>query len=313
MTPSSQTTASNPAPSSPQTTTSTIIIALSGPSSSGKTTLARLLRTLFTHPPNLTTTILHQDDFYKPDSLIPLKSFSSPAYGSRLLADWDCIEAIDLPALSTTLHHIKTYSRLPPSTTSKEDQNTIGPSPVSKLTLSSLTTETRSRLTALFQHQQPQTKIALYLLDGFLLFPSPHLPVSDPRSHLREVIASTAAARLFVPCTREQTVRRRAQRSGYVTLEGFWEDPEGYVEDVVWGNYAVDHAWMFSGQRRADGEEEGNEEVRRRIDAGEVVGEVVQGEGVMVAPLAGEEEGLEGVLTWACERVWAVIEEVVGR
>jgi nicotinamide/nicotinate riboside kinase len=39
-----------------------VIIAISGASSSGKTTLARLLRDIF---PN--TFILHEDDFYKPE------------------------------------------------------------------------------------------------------------------------------------------------------------------------------------------------------------------------------------------------------
>lgn len=40
-----------------------VVIGLSGCSSSGKTTLARLLRDIF---PN--TFILHEDDFYKPES-----------------------------------------------------------------------------------------------------------------------------------------------------------------------------------------------------------------------------------------------------
>lgn len=41
---------------------SALIVAVSGCSSSGKTTLARLLRDIF---PN--TFILHQDDFYRPE------------------------------------------------------------------------------------------------------------------------------------------------------------------------------------------------------------------------------------------------------
>lgn len=41
----------------------TIIIGISGCSSGGKTTLARLLRDLFP-----STFILHEDDFYKPES-----------------------------------------------------------------------------------------------------------------------------------------------------------------------------------------------------------------------------------------------------
>lgn len=40
-----------------------VIIGISGCSSSGKTTLARLLRDIF---PN--TMILHEDDFYKPEA-----------------------------------------------------------------------------------------------------------------------------------------------------------------------------------------------------------------------------------------------------
>lgn len=40
-----------------------VIVAVSGCSSSGKTTLARLLRDIFP-----STFILHEDDFYKPES-----------------------------------------------------------------------------------------------------------------------------------------------------------------------------------------------------------------------------------------------------
>jgi len=40
---------------------------------------------------------------------------------------------------------------------------------------------------------------------------------------------------------------RREARSGYVTLEGFWEDPPGYVDKIVWPNYVEDHAFMFEG------------------------------------------------------------------
>ena len=43
--------------------TRTVIIAISGCSSSGKTTLARLLRDIFPE-----TFILHEDDFYKPEA-----------------------------------------------------------------------------------------------------------------------------------------------------------------------------------------------------------------------------------------------------
>lgn len=51
----------------------TIVIGLSGPSSSGKTTLARHLRSIFDLTPSppasaIKTSILHEDDFYKTDT-----------------------------------------------------------------------------------------------------------------------------------------------------------------------------------------------------------------------------------------------------
>lgn len=30
-----------------------------------------------------------------------------------------------------------------------------------------------------------------------------------------------------------------------MTIEGFWEDPPGYVDKVVWPNYVKDHAFLF--------------------------------------------------------------------
>ncbi len=77
----------------------------------------------------------------------------------------------------------------------------------------------------------------------------------------------------------EEAKRRRERRNGYVTLEGFWEDPEGYFEDVVWPGYVREHGWLFEG-----GDVEGV-----------VKGEVVGREGVRVGEFGW---GLEGSLGW---------------
>jgi pantothenate kinase-related protein Tda10 len=45
----------------------TIIIGLSGPSSSGKTTIARLLKIIFSVDRRVRAFIIHEDDFYFPD------------------------------------------------------------------------------------------------------------------------------------------------------------------------------------------------------------------------------------------------------
>ena len=42
-----------------------------------------------------------------------------------------------------------------------------------------------------------------------------------------------------------------------MTLEGFWEDPPGYVDKIVWPNYVEDHAWMFEGGNVEGGFREG--------------------------------------------------------
>jgi len=92
------------------------IVGISGVSSSGKTTLARLLRDIWPR-----TFILHEDDFYWPDAQIPLKDG---------VADWDCLESIDISTLRSSLNYIKAHAVLPPDLRSKEDQNDVGKSGV---------------------------------------------------------------------------------------------------------------------------------------------------------------------------------------
>lgn len=69
--------------------------------------------------------------------------------------------------------------------------------------------------------------------------------------------------KFFLRVSYAKTKARREARSGYVTLEGFWEDPPGYVDKIVWPNYVEDHRWMFEG-----GDVEGvlKDEVVRELD-----------------------------------------------
>lgn len=224
----------------------TLLIGLSGPSSSGKTTLARLLRSIC----NTTTTrlfILHQDDFYKTDTDIPRKTFWSAEHGARELDDWDCADAVDVPLFRRTLEHVKAHAALPDDMFSKEDQNSVGPDVVGAAVVEALKQEFAGWIAA--KGGQGQTTICL--LDGFLLYPARYIEESSARA-IYDVTETLLDRKLFVPCTRAQTVQRRAARSGYVTLEGFWADPPGFVEDVVWPNFARYHAWMFRNERDHD-------------------------------------------------------------
>lgn len=248
----------------------TLILSLSGPSSSGKTTLARLLRTILNTPlplpyPKISSFILHEDDFYVTDALIPI----DPATG---LADWDCLGAIDVEALILALKHIKLHGRPPDELVSKEDQNEVGDSGVGEQTIEEVGREFRGRLEGAVKGVE-ELKVAI--IDGFLLYAPPEN--GSPLAPLLELLD----VKLFLRTTQAKMRERREKRKGYVTLEGFWEDPEGYLEKIVWPNYERDHKWMFEG-----GDADGGE-VRGRV------GEM----GINIAPGKGETE-MEGLLRW---------------
>ncbi|KAK5046020.1 hypothetical protein LTR84_008807 [Exophiala bonariae] len=305
---------------------STILLGLSGPSSSGKTTLARLLRSIFnlTVPspssPGATNKIslfiLHQDDFYLTDALVPVITVSSTEFGTRDLQDWDCVESLDLDIFESTLRHVKQHGTVPEGSVSKEDQNAVGESGVSddevkrlrgvveeRLRASSSTSTTTTKDTGDNNNNSSSDReLRICILDGFLLYPPPPPPPSEPASsistpltHLHALSSSLLAPRLFLPSTRTQTLTRRARRTGYVTLEGFWTDPPGYVEDVVWPNFARDHAWMYSGGD---------------VDGGSIDEEsLLRDHGVRVCPGRGTWD-MQRVLEWA---VGVLVEEVEAR
>jgi nicotinamide/nicotinate riboside kinase len=230
----------------------TLLLALSGPSSSGKTTIARLLRDIF--PQNVF--ILHEDDFYKTDAEIPLNT-------THNLEDWDCLEAINLPALSAALTHIKTHGSPPPDLQSKEDLNSVGEVDVNSGVLEDL----KRRAEGL----ELRGDVRVAIVDGFLLF-------SEEMKEVRDAFD----VRLFLRTDYETAKRRREARSGYVTLEGFWADPPGYVDKIVWPNYVKEHKYMFH---------DGNVE-------GEVHDDVVGMLGIDVMP-AHTQGDLTASLEWA--------------
>jgi len=120
---------------------------------------------------------------------------------------------------------------------SKEDQNSIGACPVPDSVLASQ----KSRVAYWLGPGRPghrllSSGVNICLLDGFLLYAPSVRPVMDGLD-----------IKLFLLVSREKATARREARDGYVTLEGFWKDPPGYVEKIVWPNYAESHAWLFEG------------------------------------------------------------------
>jgi nicotinamide/nicotinate riboside kinase len=231
-----------------------IILALTGPSSSGKTTLARLLRDII--PDSF---ILHQDDFYLPEEQCVLYSimhnFNSVPLGKHVndyllsllivvccsripidpktkLQNWDCPESLDITAFTTVLDHIHTHGTIPSNHASKEDKNAVGQSGVSPAQIAVCQSHVEKTLVALKEQGADRKTVAI--VDGFLL-----LPIEEVKERLDTI--------LFLRLGLAEAKKRREARKGYVTLEGFWEDPPGYVEDVVWPNYVKYHKPFFMG------------------------------------------------------------------
>ena len=81
------------------------------------------------------------------------------------------------------------------------------------------------------------------IVDGIMLFnegsPLIATPSATPDS------ANPLDLALFVRAPYFDLLKRREARAGYVTLEGFWVDPPGYFDDIVWPGYVKSHSYLF--------------------------------------------------------------------
>lgn len=226
------------------------------------------------------------------------------------LLDWDCAAALSIPAIQSTLHHIQAHGHPPvrppfprlrsrpdppdglplnvpqPSFASKEDLNAVGHCPVPATTIASL----KARVAAWTQPGQPghgllaaPAPLRMCIFDGFLLYaPS----MATIQAHLD--------IKLFLRVSYARAKARREARQGYATIEGWWADPPGYVDRVVWPNYVADHAWMFEG-----GDVEGAFREGVLADAG-----------IRAQVGAGADVEMGETLGWAVETLMGALEEM---
>ncbi|KAJ5655951.1 Phosphoribulokinase/uridine kinase [Penicillium longicatenatum] len=202
----------------------TLVVGISGPSSSGKTTLARLLQRIFcgvdliqptpgtgpgTEKERLNTFIIHEDDFYYPDDQIPYTTTKS---GERI-QDWDTADAIDTNFLAQALAYVRGHGKLPPRLQSKEDQNDETDSGVEDGLVQELRRLVGKRLASNSSTQsQPKT---IAFMEGFLLYSAPGADKDE--SPLRAV-QDQIHLPLFLPASYTNVKTRREARSGYVTI-----------------------------------------------------------------------------------------------
>ncbi|RUS16471.1 P-loop containing nucleoside triphosphate hydrolase protein [Endogone sp. FLAS-F59071] len=194
-----------------------VTIGVSGPSSSGKTTLARHLEKIL---PN--AVIVHQDDFFKPESDIPIDPTTK-------LFNWDCPSALDLPSFVRVLRHVHAEGTLPSSYESKEDRNepTKNAVAVSEERLTVFRERVREML-----GENGDDDWAFVIVDGFMLY-------------YHEDVMRELDARVFVRSSYEVLKRRREARKVYATIEGYWADPPGYFDAIVWPEYLKWNQHLF--------------------------------------------------------------------
>ena len=137
-------------------------------------------------------------------------------------------------------------------------------------------------------------KRRIVLVEGILLF-SPQAPLS--------ALTELYDLKILLRSTRAAAKTRREARNGYVTLEGFWQDPPGYFDEVVWPGFMKAYGGLFVG-----GDVEGSldeEQIDRiGVKMGPLLGDAIRYEG---EEKNGEE--LQAVLDWIIE---IIAEEMTG-
>ncbi|ANZ75035.1 BA75_02256T0 [Komagataella pastoris] len=186
-----------------------VIIGISGSSSSGKTTIARIISLVL---PNCL--LIHQDDFYRPNEEIPY----DPKHKAQ---NWDSPDAIDFVKFKSVLHKLQNDPSFVYQVDSLElpGDNRFGADQ-----------EVVQHFSKLFEKFSDSKFV---LVDGFMMY------------H-REELEGIFDIKLMIKTSYSTLKERRARRQGYNTVGGFWEDPPGYFDRFVWPGYYNFHKDLFN-------------------------------------------------------------------
>ncbi|KAF8906472.1 P-loop containing nucleoside triphosphate hydrolase protein [Gymnopilus junonius] len=205
--------------------TKVILIGVGGATCSGKTTLAKHLRSILPD-----SVIIHQDDFAPPQELVPLHPIHN-------VQDWDApAGAITWHRLVKFLQNVKETGQIPPDHRSHDhlnEQKEIKIDP-----------QVRAKWINEFKHIKAEKEDALNeriiwgLVDGFLLY-------------WNQDVIDQLDVRIMLRVPYDVLKKRRHERHGYHTAvqsdpEGsLWRDPPGYWDDVVYPAYVEAHKDLF--------------------------------------------------------------------
>ncbi|CUS22319.1 LAQU0S05e02696g1_1 [Lachancea quebecensis] len=191
-----------------------LLVGISGCSSSGKTTLAKLSAELLP-----TAVLIHEDDFFKHDEDIPFN-------GKYQIRDWDSPEALDMNLFGKELDHIKKTGNVSTELIHNNNHDNSEATEVRP----EIQEEIKNKFAKVFN----ETSTKVVFVDGFMMFNDQH-------------IASKFDLKLLIRAPYATLKKRRAARSGYQTLDSFWIDPPYYFDEFVYRSYARSHSHLFEG------------------------------------------------------------------
>lgn len=186
-----------------------MLCAVLGPSLTGKTTAVQQLVQLIPR-----CKVIHLDDYYLPDSAIPI----DPKLG---YANWDCVEAIDWDRLKRDLNTNDgaAHQVSDPIIKSIEPQTVLG--------------FLKKEIDDLKDRINRKGIADITFIEGLLLF----IGDDELERHFQR--------KLFVYGNYDVLKQRRANRT-YVTAEGEWTDPSDYFDAIVWPEYVRNYQSLFT-------------------------------------------------------------------
>ncbi|MCJ1242675.1 ribosylnicotinamide kinase [Varicellaria rhodocarpa] len=216
-----------------QPSSKVVLLGLSGPSSTGKTTLAHLLTHVF---PSITL-ILHGDDFCKEIQHLPVIDGYPDADGPH---------GVDFVRMAQVLDYVKTNSGKTP-TDFKSWQADVFPGQ-DEIALRLVPLPLIAELHQLVEASTIDfSNLRIVVVEGMMLY-----SIEEVRERID--------ARLFLRLSRQTARYRRINRQGYGSEARpgeFWKT-EDYFEKMVWQNYKTEHATFF---HNGDVEGTPNEEI----------------------------------------------------
>ncbi|KAI8994972.1 P-loop containing nucleoside triphosphate hydrolase protein [Pilobolus umbonatus] len=192
---------------------------LSGPSCSGKTTVASVLKKLLKR-----VIVISQDEYFKTDSEIPIDEATG-------LENWDCPGAIDFKLFGDHIHDVKEH----PEVYLKKENNVQN----EHISLHHVDLNHLKRVFSPCIRDIESKDVTLIVVEGFMLFTENTIWKHFDRNY-------------FITASKSTLHTRRESRRGYTTIQGFWEDPPGYFDKIVWPEYLKWNASLLNPSKKDD-------------------------------------------------------------